>query len=264
MKMNYVVKYSILLLLANSFSYSTNSFAANAMLTWISGLESGMTQVNVQRMYDDVWQPVEVVYQSRERNYSPSIGSNSIGEAMVVWTATSTVRSVTRALLFQNDNWQSVQVISNQGGQTTMPAVIFDQNNDAFVAWVSDHNGLDDVYLRRWFSDSNQWSEAEKVNRDNNTPDVFPNFEVEQNGDVSLLWQGIDLESGNYISMSRVYQVLGVESPLTLSSEKEHKELNYTDISMPESWTGSVGAAVIHFPDNKSILYEKLPRHLSQ
>ena len=234
------------------------SFATDAVLVWVSEPESGVTQINVQRMKNNEWQTIEVVYRSRERNFSPSVGSNQNGDITVVWSATSTIRSIVRSISFQNDGWQSAQIVSNQGGEATTPAIIFDSNDIAFITWVSDHNGLDDVFYRQFDQENNAWTDIEQVNEQNEVPDIRPNLSLTQAGEIIVGWRSISKESGVYVDLDKIYTVVNSENDSD-SKINADSDLNYSDIEMPKGWPGALGRAVIHFPANSSMRSEKLP-----
>ena len=238
-----------------------SSIANDAILTWISELEDGVYQVNVQRMINNEWQPVEAVYSSKELNYSPTIGSNKLGDIMVVWTSRSTVRSIGRAILFHEGKWQKNEVIANQGGQVTTPAIVFDQSNNAHIVWVSDHNGLDDVFYQTWIAKRNEWTKPELVNQSNKVPDILPNVSLDLTGDVLVQWQSISLETNNYAQLSRVFETTKPASGE--SNNDDLRQLSFSDITMPKDWKGSIGSAVIHFPNNYLLRQEKLPQYIS-
>lgn len=242
-------------LLLSALLLASPTMADDAMIAWVSEPEAGETEINVQIMNDDHWLEKQSLYRSRERNYSPAIGSNTQGDILVAWTATSTVRSVLRAMFYQNGMWQPVEILANQGGQTTRPAIIFDRNDNASVVWVSDHNGLDDVYISRWNRDNNEWSPEEQVNPANTVPDIQPSMSIDIQGNVVVHWKSVDEDSGSYVDLTKVYQV--EESPSLIISD-EHRELSAVDIDMPENWQKSIGRAEMHFPDNIQIRQEKI------
>lgn len=237
--------------------------ASNAMLAWISEPELSESQVNVQRLENEEWLDIDVVYRSKERNYSPAVGSNGKGDVLLVWSATSTIRSVLRSRLYRDGQWQDVEILSDQGGETTTPAIIFDRNNNATVVWVSDHNGLDDVYLKRWNANLAQWSSAEKVNSKNNVPDILPSLFLDRQGNIEVHWRSYDSGSEAYVQRSRVYQQKGSQSNDDAQSDVQTgqttlRELSSSDITMPENWQGSIGRAMLHFPDNAYVRGEKI------
>ena len=257
-------KINILVLLFLVSVFPTIVFANNAMMTWVSEMGDGISQINVQRMENGEWQEKEIVYSSKELNYSPTIGSSQNGNVMIVWTSKSTARSIARSILFRNGQWQSNVIIANQGGQVTTPALVFDHNNNANVVVVSDHNGLDDVYYTKWNEGKNQWTELELVNDKNETPDIFPNIVLDCYGDVQVQWQSFSLEAKGYTQLSRTYRSTeSVPDQINCLSNKNRRPLTYSDITMPENWQGAVGAAVIHFPDNDLVRQQKLPQHMS-
>jgi len=232
------------------------------MLTWVSEPEPGITQINVQRFINDQWQSPEAIYNSRELNYSPSIGSNKAGDIMVVWAATSTVRSVLRAMVYRNGEWSSSEIVANQGGRTTTPAIIFDRSNNAHVVWVSDSEGLDDIYRKQWIASTNQWTDVVKVNSDNDIPDILPELELSQDGDVLVMWRILSLETKNFVDMTKIVSPSGnqLDGIRTELNRNKLPELSYSQVPLPKEFAGAAGAAVMHFPDNDYIQYQKLPR----
>ena len=261
--MNCLSKKLVQTILFISLFYLSSAQATDALLTWISLPEQGVSQVNVQRFVNDEWQTADEIYRSKDRVFSPAVSSNKNGDVLVVWTSTSTVQSVIKAAFNINGVWQTPQTIANQGGETTTPVVVFDHNNNAFVAWANDHNGGDDIYWQQWFAETEEWSTAERANQENSAPDFLPGLILNQNGDVLLEWQFFDRSSATTIAMSRVFEIERSEN-IPLQQNEKSKELSFADIALPDDWAGASGRAVMHFPDNSSVMYEKLPRYVSQ
>jgi len=231
--------------------------AANAVLTWANEPEVGITAIAVQRMENDQWARPETVYRSKEFNVAPSVGSDEQGTALLVWQSTSTVRSILRYSFKRQGAWQKVGKMPDQGGEVTTPAVIFDHNNSAWVFWVSDQNGLDDVYYRRWSAVNQRWSSIEMANDKNSVPDILPEVQLDKQGDVVLTWRQYDGKTGSYVKRSKVYYVGNRDDSVAQTDFDDNKELTSGDIKLPDDWV-SVSRAVMHFPNNRRQRHEVL------
>lgn len=261
--MNYLGKKTVQTFILIYLFFVSSAQAADALLTWVSLPEQGVSQVNMQRLINDEWQAVEEIYRSNDRVFSPAVSSNKNGDILVVWTSTSTIRSVVKAAFNIDGVWQTPLIIANQGGLVTTPVVVFDHNNNAFIAWATDHNGRDDVYWQQWFAKTEEWSAAERANQENSVPDFLPSLTLNQNGDVLLEWQFFDRSSAAAITLSRVFEIEHSEN-IPLQQNEKLKELSFADVTLPDDWAGASGRAVMHFPNNSSVMYEKLPRYVSQ
>ena len=249
---------------------TTLGYANEAILTWVSEPTTDNTQINVRRFENEQWLTLEKIYESNELNSSPSVGSNLAGDIMVVWSSQSVIRSTIRAKMLRNGEWQNSTVVVNQAGQLTSPIIGFDGEGNAHLLWVSDQRGLDDVYHKKWISETSQWSAIQQINAENQVPDIRPEIFYDA-GDMYVRWQSFSLETGEYVQ-EQVLLISATQDQLSQqeSTKKNADESNnltelsvsndrsIEDIRLPDDFDYIDKAAGIHFPNNRQIKFFRL------
>lgn len=87
----------------------------------------------------------------------------------------------------RNKKWLSPVVISASKKELSSPSLIRAGDGSVFLAWASDQNGNDDVYLTQYFDD--EWTDVKAVNIANKVPDILPKLSIENDGSVGLAWR---------------------------------------------------------------------------
>ncbi len=86
--------------------------------------------------------------------------------------------------------WSRPTKLTDNSVSDTSPTVVIDLNGTVWIAWCHFDGEDDEIYCMR--SVGNDWSNPERVNTDDATPDICPVFETDSDGKLCLTWSGYD------------------------------------------------------------------------
>jgi len=143
----------------------------------------------------------------------PSLAHISDDQFIAVWVERNSRGSqLMYKLTALGQQWQSTpKLMTSEGGFKTAPIVFSSLSGQVYLAWVSDQNGNDDIFLSTW--NGNAWSTAESLTHENKNPDISPVFSYQKNKqgalDLLLGWQ--ERDSNGIFQSENVTLELGLE-----------------------------------------------------
>ena len=190
-------------------------------------------------------------------SYAPTVTVDSQENVLVAWVdrVGASTQLMYRAMN-DREQWRDVAIeVGSVEGEKTTPVLFRSISGEVYLSWVSDENGLDDVFLSRW-DPAEGWLSPAVLSQDNEFPDVTPNFEYIEDSkgefDLSVVWQARS-KDGIYQPESYVVeQGLRLEPDQKVSNEICNEELE--DVSIPSSY--DVG--FLYTPSNLSESYRRL------
>lgn len=221
--------------------------ANDALLTWSEKNEQKGTSIYVSLLSLTACHVSETVFSSAELNVSPSITGDSSGNMMAIWKSDSSSSSVLKFALRRNQQWSAASILTSQGGETTSPEIISDNNGQIWIFWVSDHNGLDDIFYSKFDIGANEWTLPVQINESNEVPDVSPMASLNLNGDVVIQWSQYDRQQGQYVTLSKTFSEENQQAIDEDTSQTE--ELKSVDFELPTNWR-PLGSVNFYFPAN--------------
>ncbi|MEM7361212.1 MAG: hypothetical protein AAF431_19165 [Pseudomonadota bacterium] len=206
-----------------------------------------MSTLQYSNLVDNNWSVPRELYRSEEALTSPALGTDRVGNKLLIWTEQRHSKTVLKFMARPKDKpWQSPTLFTDSGHENYSPTILFDMHNRAWVFWASTRKNLSDIYLS--IRTGQVWSKAEPIHDENEVPDITPTTDILENGDVRVTWTSYNMERGDYGLVERVYSIQNDEADELLLTDT----LQFDLITLPDFLpTNSV--SVIHFPANKMI-----------
>ena len=203
------------------------------------------------KMVGDEWLAPAVIHSSENRLSKPTMATLANGSKMLIWSEQQSLRSVLMSMRKEMGAlvWREPQLFSALGIENTGASLLVDLNDQLWVFWAANSDGLDDIYYVKESGDA--WAKPERVNAVNEVPDHLPTAINLQTGDVQLSWQSFNFVSSSYLTVNRVFEV-DVPPRALVNSEVIKKELGPTDVSLPTQMN-SLNPGILHFPNNRLV-----------
>ena len=216
-------------------------------------MEAGerVNSIIYSKMVGDEWLAPAVIHSSENRLSKPAMATLANGSKMLIWSEQQSLRSVLMSMRKEMGAlvWQEPQLFSALGIENTGASLLVDLNDQLWVFWAANSDGLDDIYYVKEGGDA--WAKPERVNAVNEVPDHLPTAVNLQTGDVQLSWQSFNFVSSSYLTVKRVFEV-DVPPTALVNSEVIKKELGPTDVSLPTQMN-TLNPGILHFPNNRLV-----------
>ncbi len=245
------------------FWASASAYATEAIAIWTEKVDDSY-HVFIGELIGDEWQKKpRSIYQSENQLTTATIGTDSKGDWLAIWSMTLNDRMILMESSFNSDGWSTPSPLGDLNNQNISATITYDLADTPWVFWVSDTDGLSDIYMTS--RDVHGWKGATKVNDDNKVPDVFPLAGLDNKGDVVVTWQAFSFESNSYQSKSRTFSPSLVPSNgmtpegsgrVSRSSDKDKAYEELSLANMP-CLTG-VTRISVHYPKNTHLQSEFL------
>ncbi|NNC98936.1 MAG: hypothetical protein HKN85_02015 [Gammaproteobacteria bacterium] len=235
--------------------YSSAVFAGQAELYWIEpGAEH---RIMSSEWNGDLWSAPRMVYSSENSLTSLAMVTDLDGAKLMVWSERFKARVVLMKMQRAPNatRWANAALFSDLGNENMGTSMVVDRLNRIWLFWSADLGELADVYLVR--RSKQGWSEPERVHGSNQVPDIRPQVELDQDGNVLVNWQSYSMVAGRYLTSNRVFKL---ENPLQngyKSGTREQVEMSIGNIALPEFLPNNV-VALAHYPFNRLRQAERL------
>lgn len=236
--------------------------ASDAIAIWTGKVDESY-HVFIGELTQNKWQKKpRSIYQSKNHLTTATIGSDSKGNLLAIWSMTLNDRMILMKSSFNGDKWSKPRPLGKSNSQNISATIVFDLEDNPWVFWVSDAEGLSDIYMTH--RNRNVWSTTSKVNANNNVPDIFPLASLNKTGEVVVTWQAFSFESNSYESESRRYSpAIASKHELPLKAH-EHagrgelkdrvREISITNVP----YSTGVTRVSVHYPKNLQLQSEFL------
>ncbi len=182
---------------------SAPTYATEAIAIWTEKVDDSY-HVFIGELIEDEWQKKpRSIYNSENQLTTATIGSDSKGNWLAIWSMTLNDRMILMESSFNGDEWSSPSPLGDLKNQNISATITYDLADTPWVFWVSDSDGLSDIYMTNRVVHG--WNSAAKVNDYNEVPDVFPLAGLDKKGDIVVTWQAFSFESNSYQSKSRTF-----------------------------------------------------------
>ena len=228
---------------------NTRLCAAEAELLWVSSGSSH--QILVSHYKEQQWSDPKSIYQSDNPLTSLAMATDLNGVKILVWSEVFKARSVLMKMQLnpKSNAWSSAKIFNNSGKENLAASMVVDSNNSVWVFWSANVGDLDDVYFVR--RTEMGWSKPQKVNDENEVPDIRPQARINQDGMVEISWQAYSFAASDYVLNTRVLEVdkQAADRDSSQNELQQKAELTLGDISLPSFIDESL-SSLLHFPAN--------------
>lgn len=237
---------------------SITSFAQTAEAVWVEAGQDTNSLI-LTELAGDKWLDPSIIHSSDNPLSRPAMATLSDGTKMLIWSEQQQSRSVLMSMrkAASVDVWQTPRLFSALGVENTGASLLADLNDQLWVFWAANTDGLDDIYYVKESTDLS--AEPVRVNAANEVPDNLPMAINLQTGNVQLSWQSFNFVSSSYLVARKEFEV-DVPLDRLLDSTAIKEELSPTDVSLPEQ-INSLNPGILHFPTNRLVQTYPLNSH---
>ena len=227
----------------------------DAEIFWI---DRGMQKdIMLSRLESDAWSKPEPVYSTENPITSLAVATDLDGATVLIWTERLKIKTVLMhsQRFSQQQGWSKAELFSDFGKENFAASMVVDRANRIWLFWAANHGDLDDIYMVR--RNLNGWSEPLRIHPANAVPDIRPQAQLNQHGNIYVEWQSYSFDESDYLSVNREFKVDKSLESLYKAKPKENAEMALTDLSLP-AFIPIKSAATVHFPNNRLLQTETL------
>ncbi len=225
---------------------------STAALVWVE--QSGACyDLYVSEYHQGVWQPEQLVIESKLMILTPTMARDDDGHVWVVWSGRSGTATDLYYSVSQTNGWSAPVKIETHLVSSLSPVLTVDRHNQIWLAWAG-FDGDDDIFFSRW--NGADWDLPARVNIDNVTPDLFPVFGIGPDGRLWLQWSGY--ENGGYKQLRSTWNGTSWMAPKTMTAKavvldgyalKQVKDEDGPGLRKTAGQGAKVNSSTIELPD---------------
>jgi hypothetical protein len=156
-------------------------------LVWASQGQNGHLAIFEATLVDDQWSATETLVSDEKENITPAITEGNDGTMLLAWISLDgNGRSLVNYLIRYSDGREVQGILNTSFEHNYSPSVLSGGDNSLWLAWAADNGTDEDVYASHFVS--GVWNGAQKLNADNNRPDVTPLLILDSAGRVTVSW----------------------------------------------------------------------------
>lgn len=172
---------------------SPNQETPEAFLVWAENSGENY-EIFLSKLTRGAWSPKMQVTENGDNNIVPAVIRDPDGALWIVWTKVEGAARNLYYRTFDGTKWSQERKIETGLDINLAAALVADKENQLWLFWASFDGVDDDIFFSRW--DGSGWSRAERVNRDDVTPDIQPYAGIGSDGLPWVKWRGF--EDGEY------------------------------------------------------------------
>jgi lysophospholipase L1-like esterase len=162
----------------------------SSWVAWVADMGDD-SEIVTSRLRGEVWEPVEVVFANPGRwDASPSLAFDADGVAWLVWASSTGTDDTLHLSHWTGRGWSVPQdVPAWDTVPNRQPVLAPAPGGGLWLAWVGFDGNDDEIYAAFW--DGLNWSEPQRVSRDDADPDASdsePRLAVGPDGSAWLVW----------------------------------------------------------------------------
>lgn len=234
-------------------SICNSVYGQQAEFIWSEEDQIG-SRILLSTYQNGVWSAGESIVEDQSWNILPTLGTNSKNNKLAVWsTIGQGERSILKYSMNTGGGWQDPQVLTDKLLTNLAPVIVFDDEDVGWVLWSANDGDDDDIYMSRFIS--GRWTEPQRVNEDNDVPDILPEAGMDNAGNIWVSWQ--TLADDTYVEVSKTF---AKTSHLKMHSSNSMSEQQIEQIRLrsnlqhqlqPPAFYKSMGRASFHFPNDR-------------
>ncbi len=164
---------------------------ASADLIWVD-YEGGGSTVYHSEAKEGRWRaPEKVAASGSGRITTPAIVRDRHNNLLAFWSVVQGDQSLLYVSREKDRNWTEPKLIPTGMVFAGGACPVVDKRGGLWLFWVGNNGASDDdIFSSRW--DGETWSKPLRVNRGNNSPDIFPVAGTTATGMPWVVWSGFD------------------------------------------------------------------------
>lgn len=170
-------------------------------MVWID-MVGGQHNIMYSAWKEGAWsEPLRVTNDTLD-NLAPCIDTGKDGKKHLVWMAVDATGHRVKHAVLDQSRWSEPDVIPTLPAVSGAPFVTIDDNGVVWVVFAGNDGEDDDIYCTRLIN--GVWTVYQRVNADNDAPDIHPFIEITTQNQVVITWQGY--RDNGYVTLQSVWE----------------------------------------------------------
>lgn len=171
------------------YSGETGQIPSFADLIWVEHRGSVSTVLHSEA-HDGRWtDPDQVTVSVSDRISTPSVLRDKRNQLWAFWSVVRGDMSLLYVSRSADGHWSAPELVPTGMVFAGGACPIVDKENQLWLFWVgNDGASDDDIFSSRW--NGTTWSKPVRINRGNNSPDIFPVAGLNGSGMPWIVWSG--------------------------------------------------------------------------
>lgn len=161
----------------------------DALLAW-GRRDEGEYNIYISQQQRGSWSEPKKLSGSPNPEILPAVGADAQGDTWVVWTELLGGHSRLHFRHQLGGTWYADKHLNTNTTSDIAPALLMAPDGLPWLAWAGFDGEDDDIYYTRWLGDN--WAEPERVNLDDDVPDILPSLSLDDQDAISISWFGFD------------------------------------------------------------------------
>lgn len=225
-----------------------------AELVWFETNEQKQ-QIRYASYSDDQWTVQEApLFETKNLISGPTIVTKHSGDKLLVWSESDKNSNVSLMLMKGSKDkqkilWGKPTILHDQYKENLGSSAVVDLNDTVWLVWSASGQKPSDIKLIK--ITNNSFSAVEDVHEVNNSPDVLPQTNLNNQGQVLVEWQHFDKKQFTHVSVTKKYTSKKLNEAEFENIQRSLKtEITLKEIISPD-FIPQNQRLVIHFPQNK-------------
>lgn len=201
-RVEFVLISAVLLLLSVSVSISAQEQKGPQEIDVVWSKSDGIRpEIFFSNYTSGSWSEPEMISDDYFDNLHPVIDRDSQGVRWVFWRAYDSLKTEIRYTKGSSGEWAENKALSDTMPSNNAPSVVIDTSDTVWVVWSANSGGLDDIYFS--MHADGDWSKPALLHETNNSADVLPVIELNQEQQPLVSWKR--MQDGSYVNMTSQY-----------------------------------------------------------
>ena len=240
------------LLMCSAWFACTVVYGQDAEFIWAEDGQNS-SRIVLSTFKDGAWQPGEKIIEDENWNLLPTLGADSGENKIAVWSTVEADRSLLKYTIKRQGQWLPAKILTDTLKTNLAPIVVFDSNDVCWVFWSANDDDDDDIFMSKF--EAGVWLTPERVNSDNDVPDILPDAGMDNNNNIWVSWK--TLTDDGYVTTSKSYskfnsQKMARSQALSVQQIEQIKSRSILDHPIqPPPFFKSLSRASFYYPDDK-------------
>lgn len=172
--------------------------------------------------------PVQVTNNNAD-NLAPCIDTAGDGKKYLVWLSVEGQSQEIQYAVFDGTQWSEAKTLPSLPAHPGAPFVAVDDKGVVWVVFAGNENDDDDIYSTRFIN--GKWSASQRVNVENESPDIDPFIEITRDKRVAVTWSGF--RENTYVTLQSVWDGKKWQAETVVAEDKKSVETDDQESQMP-------------------------------
>jgi len=152
--------------------------------------ETDLHNLNFSSKRQGHWEPPETIAESANPIIVPTLATRGKDTVWAAWTELQGTDGRLRYRIKQGGKWKPVRGLATATSSDMAPSMIIDSTGVAWMVWSGTDQTDDDIYFSRYVG--NQWQPPQRVNADDEWPDILPEISIDTQNQITVTWLGFN------------------------------------------------------------------------